>query len=204
MSKKNPVFYRVLRFVLTPIFKFYYNPKIINKEVIPKKGAILLCGNHLHFMDQFPVIVATTRTIHWMSKKEYFEGKHKLFFKLVGCISVDRTAHNGVAKANAIEYLKMNSAVGLFPEGTRNRTKSELLPFKKGAVKMAREVNCPIIPFAVTGDYKFRSKNLIVRFGNPISVSNEKTIEEATDELRCEILSLQRENYKQTENIKNT
>ena len=31
MSKKNPVFYRVLRFILTPIFKFYYNPKIINK-----------------------------------------------------------------------------------------------------------------------------------------------------------------------------
>ena len=203
MSKKNPVIYRVLRFILTPIFKFYYNPKIINKEVIPKNGAILLCGNHLHFMDQFPVIASTKRTIHWMSKKEYFEGKHRLFFKLVGCISVDRSAHNGVAKAEAIRYLKMGSAVGLFPEGTRNRTEAELLPFKKGAAKMAREINCPIVPFAVTGEYKFRSKNLMVRFGNPIDVG-EKTVEEVTEELKSEILSLQRENYKATEKSKNT
>ena len=97
----------------------------------------------------------------------------------------------------------MGSAVGLFPEGTRNRTSAELLPFKKGAAKMAREINCPIVPFAVTGEYKFRSKNLMVRFGNPIDVG-EKTVEEVTEELKSEILSLQRENYKATEKSKNT
>lgn len=196
MSKNNPIFYRILRFIATPFFKLYYNPKIINKEVIPKNGAVLLCGNHLHFMDQFPVIASTRRTIHWMSKKEYFEGKHKLFFKLVGCISVDREAHNGVAKKEALKYLKEGSAVGLFPEETRNRTDNELLPFKKGAAKMAKEMSCPIIPFAVTGDYKFRSKNLIVRFGNPIIINKDKNIDEATEELRNEILYLQRKNYK--------
>ena len=68
---------------------------------------------------------------------------------------------------------------------------------------MAREINCPIVPFAVTGEDKFRSKNLMVRFGNPIDVG-EKTVEEVTEELKSEILSLQRENYKATEKSKNT
>ena len=43
----------------------------------------------------------------------------------------------------------------------------------------------------------------MVRFGNPIDVG-EKTVEEVTEELKSEILSLQRENYKATEKSKNT
>ncbi len=196
MSRKNPVMYQFLRFIGSPLFKWYFNLKIINKNVIFKDGPVIFCGNHRHFMDQFPVIASTSRTIHWMSKKEYFEGRTKYFFKLVGCIKVDRQAHDGVAKKEAIDYLKSKSAVGLFPEGTRNRTEEELLPFKNGAVKMAKEVGCPIIPFAVNGDYKFRSKNLIVRFGQPIIANKNDKIEDSTKKLRDEILKLQRQNYK--------
>jgi len=194
--KNNEFGYKILRIIGTPLFKWYYNVKIIDKEKIPKKGAVIFCGNHHHFMDQCPVIVSTKRTIHWMSKKEYFEGKFKWFFKFAGCIRVDREAHDGVAINEAISYLKDGSDIGIFPEGTRNRTDAELLPFKKGAVKMAQETGVLIVPFAVNGDFKFRSKNLIVRFGDPIRVDKVEDLNKATDQLREKVLFLQRLNLK--------
>ena len=64
------------------------------------------------------------------------------------------------------------------PEGTRNRTSEVLLPFKVGAVVMAQRANCKIVPYSVTGDYKFRSKNLKITFAPPLDVS-ELTVEDA-------------------------
>ena len=194
MMIKNNFIYQLLRILLTPLFVFWYNPKIINKKAIPKKGSFIVCGNHKHFMDQFPVVISTTRTIHWLSKKEYFDGKYKLFFKGVGCISVDRAKHDGKALSIALKYLKKNEAIGLFPEGTRNKTNEILLNFKKGAVKMAQETHSPIIPFAITGDFKFRSKNLTLRFGSPMYVSENEDLNSANDRLKKEIINLLNKN----------
>lgn len=164
---KGEVGYKLLTPLMRLIFKLYYNPQLINKKVIPKKGPILIVGNHKHVYDQCLTIMATKRVIHYMAKKEYFEGKLAWLFKLVGCISVDRSIKDEVAKNKAISILNKNGAVGLFPEGTRNKTDKLLLPFKFGAVSMAKKTNALIVPFAITGDYKFRSKNLKIRYGEP-------------------------------------
>ena len=111
---KNNFFYQFFRILLTPIFKLYYNVKIVNKEVIPKNGAFIICGNHLNAFDQFPVIASTKRTIHWLSKKEYFEGNLKWFFKATKCICVDRSSHDGMAKEEAINYLKKEKQLDYF------------------------------------------------------------------------------------------
>ena len=42
---------------------------------------------------------------------------------------------------------------------------------------MAQKTNATIIPCCVTGDYKFRSKNLIIRFGTPFKVSKNENLE---------------------------
>jgi 1-acyl-sn-glycerol-3-phosphate acyltransferase len=55
-----------------------------------------------------------------------------------------------------------------------------LLPFKFGAVSMAKKSNSVIVPYAITGDYKFRSKNLKIVFGKAINVSN-MNLEEANE-----------------------
>lgn len=190
--------YRVFKPILGPLFKLYYNPTIINKEVIPTSGPILIVGNHKHIMDQCSVIISTKRVIHYMAKKEYFDGKFAWFFRAAGCISVDREAHDGVAKGEAIEVLKKGGAIGLFPEGTRIKTKEKmLLDFKYGTVSMADKTDAIIVPYAITGDYKFRSKNLMVRFGTPFKVENGDK-EAAQHRLRKEIENLLKENLKAT------
>lgn len=178
---KMPILYRIGRFILGPFFKWYYNPTIIGKENIPKEGAILIVGNHKHLYDQCLSIISTKRFIKYMAKREYFDNKKtRWFFKAVGCISVDRSVHDGKAKGEAIETLKNGGAIGLFPEGTRNKTQEFLLPFKFGAVSMAKKTDAYLVPFGITGDYIFRSKNLVIKYGKPFKVTGME-LEEANN-----------------------
>lgn len=186
--------YKFLKPLLGTVFKLYYTPKIIGKENIPKTGPILIVGNHKHLYDQCLAILATKRPIHYMAKKEYFEGKMAWFFKLVGCIPVDRSKQDKKAKKSALEVLENGYALGLFPEGTRNKTNKFLLPFKYGAVSMAQKTDALLIPFGITGDYKFRSKNLTIRFGKAIKASND--LEKSNILLEKTVESLMKENLK--------
>ena len=163
-------FYRFARPILGSLYRLYYHPRIIGKENIPKSGPIIIAGNHIHAMDQCNIIVSTRRVVHYMAKKEYFDGHFAWFFKATGCISVDRQNKDEVAKEEALNILEDGGAIGIFPEGTRNRTEDLLLPFKYGAVSMAKKTGAYIVPFSVSGDYKFRSKNLVIRIGKPFRI----------------------------------
>ena len=187
--KTKSLGYVLLKPILGTIYKLYYNPKIVNKRVIPKTGPIIIVGNHLHIMDQCNVIISTKRVIHYMAKKEYFDGHFAWFFKITGCISVNRSAKDSKATNTAIDILRQDGAIGLFPEGTRNKTEKLLLPFKYGAVSMAKKTNATIVPFGITGNYKFRSKDLKVVFGKPFKV-DDLPIEEANKKLESVIEKL--------------
>ena len=268
MSKDKMLGMRIIKCIGGPIFKLYYNPTVIGKENIPTDGPILVVGNHVHIMDQCLAIISTKRPLHYMAKKEYFDGKFAWFFKFAGCIPVNRQIKDEAAKGAALDVLKQDYALGLFPEGTRNGPKQEkidevyeickeeypdkeeftkmikkqktsfinyllelvekkkikkkdfiknihrvnnyledliedkvitrddyyeniLLPFKFGAVSMAQKTDSMLVPYAITGEYKFRSKDLTVRFGKPFKVGED--LEEANTKLRKEIASLMRE-----------
>ena len=129
-----------------------------------------------------------------MAKREYFDNKKVAwFFKGTGCISVDRSKKDPVAKQKALDILEDKGAIGIFPEGTRNKTKELLLPFKYGAVSMAEKTDATIVPFAITGDYVFRSKNLKITYGKPFKVG-KMTLEEANDKLYKQVEKLLKQN----------
>ena len=270
MKEEHIKGYKFLKNILKIPYKLWYNPKIIGKENIPSTGAIIICANHKHIMDQCAILVSTKRMVHYLAKKEYFDNKmFAWFFKMAGCISVDRSKKDDVAKGLAMDVLNNGNALGLFPEGTRNGLKQEkidelykickdkyenyeefvknmkkqktsqvlyleelmekkkikkkdfikniyrvdeyllelvnekvitksmyedklLLPFKFGAVSMAKKSDAYLIPFGLSGTYKFRSRDLTVRIGKPFKVGED--LEEANKKLRKEILKLIKEN----------
>ena len=187
--------YKFFRGLLGPLFRLWYNPKIIGKENLNTSGPIIIAGNHKHVYDQCLIIISTKRVIHYMAKKEDFEGKLAWFFKAVGCIPVNREIKDITATNRALNVLNSGGAIGIFPEGTRNKTDKFLLDFKFGAVSMAKKTGATIIPFGLTGDYKFRSKNLVARVGKPFKVDN-MDLEKANHKLYYEIKKLMEENLK--------
>ena len=189
--KENKVLYGFLKIIDSTLLKVLYRPTAIGVENIPEDGAVIFAGNHKHAFDPVVVMTHTKRFVHYMAKESLFKGIHGLIFKGMGLIKVYRTKKNPVAVLEAVEILKSNGTIGIFPEGTRNRTEDELLRFKSGAVRMAKEANSKIVPFAIKGEYKLFKKKLIIEFGKPLDVS-EMEIEKANAILREEVLNLLR------------
>ena len=96
----------------------------------------------------------------------------------MGIIPVDRKNKNPEALNEAIRNLNNNKVIGIFPEGTTNKTNNIIMPFKYGAVKMASEANAYIVPFSITGEYKFFGK-LKITFGEAYKVSKDLEKENA-------------------------
>ena len=185
--------YRLMAPVLLAVFRLYYSPRVFGKGNIPEKGAVLICSNHKHIFDQCLAALATRRPINYMAKSEYFKGSFAWFFKFGGCICVNRNGHDEEAKALANAVLSSGGALGIFPEGTRNKTDNLLGEFKYGAASLACKNEAMIVPVAVTGEYKFRSKNLCSRIGKPFSTKG-MTVEQANNRLHSEIVKLINEN----------
>lgn len=138
MGKDNDRGFKVITAFIKPGFRLRFSPTIIGAENIPKDGAVVIAGNHKNISDQFLVFLATKRVVNYMAKREYFDGALAPLFRWAGCIPVNRDGFDAAAVRSAIKILKKGGAVGIFPEGTRNKTDALLLPFKPGAVAIAQ------------------------------------------------------------------
>ena len=189
--KENKKLYKFSKAIYSKLLKILYKPIAYGVENIPEEGPIIFVGNHRHAFDPIVVMTYTNRIVHYMAKESLFKGIHGKIFESIGLIKVYRSKSNPLAVIEAEKILKQGGAVGIFPEGTRNRTNQELLKFRHGAVAIAKQTNTPIMPFAIKGDYKLFKKGLSIEFGNPIDVSKME-VEEANNYIRNEVLNLLR------------
>lgn len=172
----EPKAYLKHRTKLCWLFRFLFKPTYIGTEKIPESGRVVLAGNHVHFMDCITLASSTNRVVHFLGKSELLEPPLKRYFEPFGVIPVHRGQKDKAALASAIEVLEDDKVIGIFPEG-KVKLKSEaeftVNPFKFGAVKMAEQTNCRIVPFAITGKYKIFRKSIKIQFFDPITVSGD-------------------------------
>ena len=190
MKEKNIV-YNLIKPIYTILLKIIFRPKVIGKENIPQDGALIFAGNHKHAVDPTMVMMSTNRIVHYMAKEELFKGIHGILFRKIGLIKVYRGKSNPQAVIEAEKVLNNGGTIGIFPEGTRNKGKDELLKFRYGAVRIAQKTKTQIVPFAIKNKYKVFRKSVVVEFGKPIDVSKME-LEEANEYLKNEVLKLLR------------
>ena len=142
--KENQKLYKIAKAIYSKLLKILYNPTTKGTKNIPEKGPIIIVGNHKHAFDPIMVMSNTNRTIHYMAKESLFKGIHGKILESIGTIKIHRNKSNPIAIKEAEEILKQGGAVGIFPEGTRNRTNQELLKFRHGAVEIAKKTNTPL------------------------------------------------------------
>lgn len=165
-------FYFIIRKLICPIFKLIFRPIIINDDIIPSEGKIILAGNHTSILDPILLMSTTKRHIHFLAKKELFKGPKKIIFNNLGLIPVNRKIKDKNVLKEAKEYLENNKVIGIFPEGTTEKEQyPNLLSFKVGAVKLATDTKTKIIPFKIIGKYNIFKRVKIV-FLNPFIVTN--------------------------------
>ena len=191
MKEEGKVLYKICKVIYIVLLKILFRPRVYGKENVPREGSLIFAGNHKHAVDPVVVMSSTNRIVHYMAKEELFRGLHGKLFKKIGLIKVYRNRSNPNAIIEAEKILENGGTIGIFPEGTRNKTKNEILKFRYGTVKIAKKTNTKILPFAIRGKYKLFRKGVELEFGQPIDVSKME-LEEANKFLENEVLKLLR------------
>jgi 1-acyl-sn-glycerol-3-phosphate acyltransferase len=172
MKIKDTIFYKTVRPICSFLIKVLYRPEVIGLDLIPTTGPIVLAGNHTKWLNPVMLVGICKRQIHFLSKDSLFKGISKPIVKGMGCVPVNRRIHDKNALETAYKYLDKGLCVGIFPEGTINRTSEVIMPFKIGAVKMCNMTGAKLVPFVITGKYRLFRKGLKIEFLEPRSISN--------------------------------
>ena len=173
MKEKDTLFYKIVKPIVWFLIKLLYRPQVIGLNNINKEGRILLAGNHTKWLDPVMIVGITKRQVHFLAKEELFHGITKPIVKGMGCVPVNRKIHDKNALQSAYNYLNNDLCIGIFPEGTINRTDKVIMNFKIGAVKACSETNTKLVPFVITGKYRLFRKGIKIEFLKPIKISND-------------------------------
>ena len=151
-------------------------------ENVPKDQAVLYVANHRSFYDVLCTYRLFPGSTLFIAKKQFEKVPvFSWWIKMVHGLFLDRDdIKQGLQVIlKAIEYCKSGISVCIYPEGTRNKTQEDILPFHEGSFKVAQKTGCPIIPItmynmsAVFEDHfpAIERQDVFVHFGEPIIIS---------------------------------
>ncbi len=174
---KDVILYRITRPLIKVFMKIFFRPTYIGIEFLPTDNNFILAGNHTSYLDPLLLISSTDKTIHFLAKDSLLRGIKGILFKNMGIIPVNRKIHDKNALKTAEEELLNKKVIGIFPEGTINKTEDITIPFKIGAVKMAQDTDTLLVPFTITGKYKIFRKSVVIEFYKPYKINDNLTSE---------------------------
>ena len=154
---------------------------VIGEENVPKDQPVLYIGNHRSFFDILLTYTRCPGLTGYIAKAE-MEKIPLLsnWMRYLHCLFLDRKdIKKGLQTIKeAIEKIKSGISICIFPEGTRNRSESdlELMEFHEGSFKLATRTGCPIIPIALNNTVsifekqfpKIRKTHVVIEYCKPI------------------------------------
>lgn len=164
----------------------------------------IVASNHQSWFDVFALSAIFPKRFRFVAKEEL--QRIPMFGRAwtsSGHISINRKdrikAITALAAAGQLVRTD-NSAIVIFPEGTRSPV-GELMPFKKGTFMLAASTGLAIVPAAVIGsravqkkgDWRVHSGPIIVRFGETVDSSQfgDDNLDQLMEIVRARIAGLQ-------------
>ncbi|WP_417561999.1 lysophospholipid acyltransferase family protein [Microbacterium sp.] len=196
--------YGLGRFLLVPLARVLYRPRIIGRENVPRTGPVIFASNHLSFIDSIAIPISAPRTVRFLAKATYFDTwLSRTMFTAVGASPVRRGA--GKAALDALDQqkhlLEAGEAIALYPEGTRSLD-GRLYKGRTGVAFLALQTGAPVVPVGLIGTNEIMPvgakfprlrPRATVTFGTPIDVSGHgpatsgRARRQATDQIMAAI-----------------
>jgi 1-acyl-sn-glycerol-3-phosphate acyltransferase len=200
---------RVVIFVLRPFVRWLcrvlFKIEFHGVENVPMEGACIITPNHVTYADPIWITIPILRRVYYMAWDKPFQipvlGQ---VMRLFGAFPVNLdVAADASAQREAIEMLRKNRALVIFPEGGRTKT-GELMPFKMGAFRLALAHGVPIVPVSIKGAREIwpvgelfpRPGKLTITYHAPIEV--ERVADEAS---KAEIKARARQLARKTHDV---
>ena len=185
------------RLTLSPLVRFFSRLRAYGADRVPAEGGVVLAFNHFSWLDPPAFGAVCPRTIHYMAKIE----AHRVpglghFIRAFGTFSVRRGESDRDAVRLMRQVVRDGKALGLFVEGTRQRSG---VPGKAqpGAGMVAVQEETPVVCAAIHGTETWRLGNfhpVSVAWGVPLRfdglAKNGRGYREASVEIEREIRRL--------------
>jgi len=122
-------------------------------ENIIKGKSYIYVSNHTSFLDLPGIAMTIHGQFRPLAKKELLKIPVFGWITRATCVVVDRTSNESRKKSldHLKEILNMGINILIFPEGTQNRSKEILQPFKDGAFRIAVDTQKALLPMVVIG-----------------------------------------------------
>ena len=171
--------------------------RVYGRERVPSEGGLVVACNHFSWIDPPVLGAAIPRTLYFMAKVE----AHRVpalgqLMRSFGAFSVRRGESDRDAVRTMRQIVRDGNALGLFAEGTRQKT-GVPGPVQPGAAMVAINENVPVICAAIRGSFEWRLGNfspVSLAWGTPLSFDGlprgGKGYKEASVEIEREIRKL--------------
>lgn len=183
--------------------------KLGRDKINPKKTYVVV-SNH---QSQLDILVAFGLFFHykWVSKIEIFKipfiGWNMILNNYIKLLRGDKQSVQQMMD-HCRSTLASGSSVFIFPEGGRSKD-GIMRPFKPGAFVLAKELNLPILPIAISGTcYALPKKSMVMRGDRDITIQvldeippqafESLSVEETSDMVRAVIGANVREHIANT------
>jgi 1-acyl-sn-glycerol-3-phosphate acyltransferase len=161
--------------------------RVYGRHNVPAAGGVVYAINHLHWVDIPLVGVLSPRTVFFVAKAE--AANHRLagwYLRLFGTIAIRRGESDRDAVRRMRDEARRGRVIGLFVEGTRQRS-GRPGRAQPGAAMVAVQEGVPVVPVAIYGTQFWRIGNFrrcSVAFGEPLELQglprNGRGYKEAT------------------------
>ncbi len=199
----NPVYATATAASLTAFKTLRWDVRVSGSQHIPATGGGVIATNHVGYLDfvfcGYGAREQGGRRVRFVAKREVFDNRFAgPLMRAMRHIPVDRGGNTAVAMRDVAAALADGDLVGMFPEGTINRS---FVPQegRPGAARMAVDAGVPLIPGAIWGSQRIFSKGrklqaargtaVMVAFGPPVSYQPDEDPKAVHERLMASIRS---------------
>ncbi len=200
-QRKKPVkFFAFLRAVERTLYRLFFPYTSHGNLGKYNQGGLIIIGNHYSVLDVVYPIKLTDRPIRFIAKEELWRGGPltKWFVKKCECIPAKRDGSDVQTIKTCLQALKAGEVINIFPEGTRNRSYDDFLPFFGGAAALSIKTRTPIVPVVLVSKVRLFHRIHVV-YGDPVEFRayygkkvTKEQLEECDEILRQAMLNMRK------------
>jgi len=145
--------------------------RVYGRDRVPRSGGLVVAFNHFHWIDVPAFGFVSPRTLYFLAKAEaHAVPLGGAYMRLFGSFSVRRGESDREAVRRMREVVRAGEALGVFAEGTRQKSG---VPGRAqpGAAMVALQEDVPVICAAIHGSQTWRPGNFApvsVAWGEPM------------------------------------
>ena len=131
---------------------YKYHRLEIEPVYLPEIGGAIIVANHISGLDPLLVGACVKRPLRFMVAREQYERFGlRWFFRAAKCIPVDRDLRPEIAFREALNHLKANEVIVIFPHGGIHLPTGSPKKLKGGATRLSALTGAPVFPLYISG-----------------------------------------------------